>query len=65
MFAIATQFTQIPPSLIMTHNGWLAWNMFFSNVKDNYSSTVRFHENYSGRSVSYDAKTKTFDFRNY
>ena len=65
MYAIATGFETIGPGLVMTVNASFAWEVFFSNVKDGYSTTVRFKSDSENREVGYDYRTKKFTFRNY
>ncbi len=65
MFAIATGNVYIPPGLVVTQNPDLAWELFFANVKDGYSTTLRFCGESVGRSVTWDKKTNQFAFTNY
>lgn len=65
MYAIATGFHTIEPGLIMTSNPDFAWEMFFRNVRDGYSTKVRFKEDFENREVGYNHHTKKFTYRDY
>lgn len=44
MFAVATDFTMIAPSVTLTHFGWVAWYSFFSSVKYGHMTSAVYRE---------------------